>query len=504
MMDSLKELARVVSKNKIKKVPTLNLSDRGSRVFDFYTRILDDQFSSEAEAAEYYYNDPNQRSQMRKLKSKLVDRLHNTLFFIDINNPKFSTAQRTYYQCAKELMVIKILTGRSARKAAYPLAKKTLKNALRYELTDIVVELLRFFKSYHAVYTGDLKAYGKIAKELIEYQEILAIENLAVDYYEDINIHFEKHLNPDKRIRDRGRYYIKELTRHGLRIRTFRLHLNKFWLSLLIEGAENNFVEILNVCNEAIRFFGNKKYFSQHFLGVFYYHKLSSLAILGDFKNGQRLARKCLDIYEEGTVRWFRSKECYLNLCMHTRRYSSAAQILADVQAVKEYDRQFESRKEKWRTNHAYLYYLHLGGRLAKSDYDKIKSFRLKKYLNEVPHFSLDKRGYHVPILIVQMLILVQEGKYEDPLDRIEAIEKYSTRYLRRDSNFRSNCFIKMLLQVPKRNFHRVAVERHAKTYVAKLEEEPINKTNQSFEMEIIPYEHLWEYVLESLDNKFH
>ena len=132
----------------------------------------------------------------------------------------------------------------------------------------------------------------------------------------------------------------------------------------------------------------------------------------------------------------------------------------------------------------------------------RILSFRLKKFLNDIPIFSRDKRGYNIPVLIIQILFLIVNKKYERLSDRMEAIEKYTTRYLKKNENFRSNCFIKMLLQIPKRNFHRVAVERHAKKYRDKLKSVPLSIANQAYEVEIIPYAHLWEYVLESLDNK--
>ena len=59
-----------------------------------------------------------------------------------------------------------------------------------------------------------------------------------------------------------------------------------------------------------------------------------------------------------------------------------------------------------------------------------------------------------------------------------------------------------MLLQLPKANFHREAVVRKAKKYYDKLTENPSNLKMQASEIEIMPYEMLWEYVLDSLDNK--
>jgi hypothetical protein len=86
----------------------------------------------------------------------------------------------------------------------------------------------------------------------------------------------------------------------------------------------------------------------------------------------------------------------------------------------------------------------------------------------------------------------------------MEALKAYAYRYLRRDDTFRSNCFIKMLLQLPKNNFHRAAVLRKADKYWQKLQSVPINQANQGSDMEIIPYETLWRFVVDSLDDQFH
>ena len=94
------------------------------------------------------------------------------------------------------------------------------------------------------------------------------------------------------------------------------------------------------------------------------------------------------------------------------------------------------------------------------------------------------------------------QKKYNRAIDRIEAIEKYTSRYLKKDTNFRSNCFIKMLLEIPKEGFHRVAVERKASKYRERLSEMPLEVANQSHSIEIIPYEDLWEMVLNVLGTK--
>ena len=147
------------------------------------------------------------------------------------------------------------------------------------------------------------------------------------------------------------------------------------------------------------------------------------------------------------------------------------------------------------------MFYLSELGLVKIAPDDEVLSrFRVSKFLNDTPLYSKDKRGMNIAVLVFQIVWLIFARRHNETVDRIDAIEKYSTRYLKKDDTFRSNCFIKMLLAVPAAGFHRVAAARAAEKFAAALRSMPLDFANQSHEVEIIPYEQLWEMVLRSLD----
>jgi len=81
----------------------------------------------------------------------------------------------------------------------------------------------------------------------------------------------------------------------------------------------------------------------------------------------------------------------------------------------------------------------------------------------------------------------------------MESLNVYCHRYLRKDDTFRSNCFIKMLIVLPNAHFNKIAAIRKTEKLRNRLAEQPLETANQSSELEIIPYELLWELVLEIL-----
>ncbi len=295
--------------------------------------------------------------------------------------------------------------------------------------------------------------------------------------------------------------YLKELDNVKPAHRSFRFVLTRYLILINHATDARNYTLLLETCNEAISSLAKSQTTPIQFLGQFYFYRLLAHGQLGNFHAGQEAAKKSFEIFEKGTIGWYNTMELHFILLVKNRKYAEVAKLVTQVHEEPSYSYRSQKIREIWKKYEAYIYYLRKIGRVPREHKSK---FRLPKFLNEVPVFSMDKQGYNIPILIIQILILIHDKKYDQLNDRIEAIEKYSTRYLTKNENLRSNCFIKMLLQIPRRHFHREAVIRHSKKYTQILAKHSALDTKQAFDIEIIPYEHLWDYALESLDNKFH
>jgi hypothetical protein len=130
------------------------------------------------------------------------------------------------------------------------------------------------------------------------------------------------------------------------------------------------------------------------------------------------------------------------------------------------------------------------------------QTFKLAKFINETSIFSKDKSGMNIAIIVIKILILIQKRRFSQLLDEVEATEQYCYRHLRGDNTKRSYYFIKMLMQIPMGQFDRSVIEPKAARYLAKLKVIPLQVANQTAEIEIIPYEDLWQFALESLEKK--
>ncbi|MEO0629087.1 MAG: hypothetical protein AAFY91_18990, partial [Bacteroidota bacterium] len=123
-------------------------------------------------------------------------------------------------------------------------------------------------------------------------------------------------------------------------------------------------------------------------------------------------------------------------------------------------------------------------------------------FLNNVPAFSQEKQGMNIPLLIIQILFAAQDKRYRRSVEAIEAVEKYISRHLKTDTHYRSICFVRGLLNLPKAGFHYAAAKRYGQKYIDRLKEVPIEAGNQNYRLEPIPYERLWEICLSTLPDK--
>jgi hypothetical protein len=138
-------------------------------------------------------------------------------------------------------------------------------------------------------------------------------------------------------------------------------------------------------------------------------------------------------------------------------RISGAYQIYKSTVKHRRFNGLPEGIKQIWKIFEAYLFYLIQVGRIKPDEPETIISrIRIMRFLNDVPIFSKDRRGMNIPILNLPHPVPDPHQGTRRGHRPHEAIQKYASRYLKKDDNYRSNCFIKMLLEIPDAGFHRM------------------------------------------------
>ena len=471
-----------------------------SKQFLLYNGIKTGQIKSDKEAMVLLFDSSAHPSSYYKIKSKLKNNLVNSLFNLSYNSSQFTDFQKAYYGCYKNWAVVRILFGRSAKKSAVQLAKTTLARAIKFEFTELVVNLTRVLRLHYATTEGSLKKFTYYNKLLLKHSDILLAELRAEQYYEELLIEFVKSKANKKKLGKKVKAYVKELEQYSNHIESYNFLFFYYTLSVLQYEIINNHKFVIIECLKVIDIFRNKPYNIKSQIYGFASKAFSTYIKLGDYINAKKISEVCIKTIETGTPNWFKFHQLYYILFIHTKQFHKAVEIINLILSHPNLSFQNQDTQETWKIYQAYTYILSITNKIQdeKSQGSFVKKFKLRKFLNEVPAFSKDKKGANIHILIIQIIILLIQEKYGQIIDRILALERYSRRYLKKESEtFRSDCFINMLICIPIGNFHKLGIQRHAKKYIQKLNTVPLKKANQPSEFEIIPYEYLWLLILE-------
>lgn len=506
-MNELRLLINTVSKIKVKQIEVIGNERRPESLLNrLYNGISDGAFENDEHAAkELFENEKNRKGYYLRLKRQLKDRLYNTLFLLDTNEPNYSDLQRAYYNSYKNISAVKILIGRQNRQGAIPLAIKTLKVAQKYEFTDIILAMAKELRLHYGMLIGDKKKFDHYNKIVKASTAIYLAELKAEEYYSEIMVHFVNSSANKKEVIEHAEVLTQELLKMGMEISSYWFNYFSYITLILRFEIANDYENVLKICKRALAYFDSKKHLaSNRTLFQFLHKSVGGHIKLKDFDEGLSKINQCIELTLDGSINWFSSLHYLMILSFHSYQLNQAYFTYLKATSHPNFKVYFQNLSENWRINEAFIFYFILTDRLSQDKKEKLSRFRISKFLNEVPTFSKDKRGNNITIIILQILFLLQQKKYGAIIDKMESLQTYTHRYLRNDDTFRSNCFIKMLLCLPAASFHKKGVLRKADKYWKKLQSVPLEKANQSAEMEIVPYEMLWEFVLEGLDEKWH
>ncbi len=302
-----------------------------------------------------------------------------------------------------------------------------------------------------------------------------------------------------------GDSFLTELENFPAEERSFKFQFFLLTIYTIRYESANDYRATLRVVDEALQYFKQKSYLiSPQQQLIYLTKKLSCQIALKYFEKAEETAKACQQIAIEGSRNWFVLIDYIIRLYFHSGQYQKVYDVFKKALEHPHFKRLPANIQENWLLHEGFINFLISRSIIQPTKDDQGKKFRLRKFLNEVPNFSKDKRGANITIIVLQILFLLDQKKYGEIIDRMEALKMYTFRYLRKDDTFRSNCFLKMLIKVPASSFHKAGVIRSTDSYLKKLKSTPIELTSQSIDIEIIPFEKLWEFILDALDNRFH
>lgn len=500
-MQQLKELVLFIDKHYGKKI-NLVREKKLSKLQRLYDGVLNNAWNNdEAAMEELYLKEGEASSAYRKLKMTLKHKLIDLVFTIDLKHSDATDRQKASYICYKDWAAVKLLLAKNARANGIELCLKVLKEATKHEFTDLCRDASAILRIHYGTMEGDERKFHYYNKLYKKYNYLCQQEELAEEYYTHITMQYVNIRKVAASIHENAIVYYQELEPILQQYNSYRLHLYGRLIQMSIFSSINDYENTLKVCKSAIDFFKQKAYIASAPLQIFYYQMLVNYITTKEFEKGIDIAKELDHYIEPGIFNWFKYQELCFLLFTHTKRYEQAYQVFQTVSDNNRFQFLPAHVTETWKIFEAYLALLVKTKVLLNTGQHTLK-FKPGKFLNEISLFSKDKGGMNVAVLIIQLVFSILEQEEGDAAEQVDAINKYCTRHLTQESNRRSYCFIKLLLQIPQHHFNYHTIVKKTEPLLKELELLPFEVSSQSLEVEIIPFETLWELVFRALNTR--
>lgn len=504
-MKELKDVAGYVSPKRLKGLSFFRRSGRGytGLTQKLYSAIVDGKVDTDHEASELLFGMASS-PRYYKVKHELRSQLENTVLLIDGGQRSRGSYYDGFIEVRKQLCIAEVLWIEGRVKAAVSIFKKALKKAIELEFSELIVPILYYLRNFYVTYRPDVKKYQKFQDLLDKWTKIREAEvSINSVYFKQIIRFTEPSLSTDDVYDIAEADLAIHLEKYG-QVDTIIHQYLYYFVRVIQQQSIQQYLDAIQLCWESIDVLKSRSFTPRAYIRLFLLQIISCTLRFEGFQEGRKAVIEYLKIVTEGDQPWFRGYQLYLYLCIQSREFDTAVSVSNRIFAHPKFKRLRGSLQERWYLVRAYLSWLIEAG-IAQPETEKMDSFRLGRFLNNVPTFSKDKKGMNIPVLIIQSLWLVQQKKYGLARDRFDSLERYAGRHLRAAPGFqRTYYFVKLLCQLPKADFHRGGFERRASRWYKKMIEFPRPEDQQSFEVEIIPYEQFFADILGVLDNKLH
>jgi hypothetical protein len=508
-MEELKDLVYLLDRYAVRDIdiitnPNKKKTKEDSRYWDFYTGIQKNRWKLEEDAARHFgYNSKSDKG-FRRLKEGLKDRLINTILFIENNEKGEDTNLVKFQEMYKLFAASEILRRKGAYAIYKDVANRALNLSLELENLLISTHLSNVLRSLYSKNPTNRKDYERVTKIFEKtwpsfvlqtnlHDEYLTLSNLLINqkgykikYCEKVNSVVKKY----------EEYYGKK---NELTVDIY-LWIFKIFSCTISHDWQNG----IRHSDHALKCLEESYPKGYDYLIIFGIQKASCQLMLGEYENAFETLDKYLQYVNEGKTTWFKNREIAAITSLYAGKYQQAWDLVQMATKHERFSTISEVDQETWRL---YEGYLQLISRINKEEYwskedSAASKFRLTRLLNEMPLYSQDKRGGNIPMLILQILFYVTEmgenkKAFDEIANRVEALRKYNDRNLDPDEeHVRSDCFISLLTLLPKYLYKPLDLAKAAHPLLAKMKGYQTDIIDNSFEVEVVPYERQWEWIM--------
>lgn len=496
------QLSKLLTKQKVLALGLFrdNKIDADTKYLLFYEKIVQDEITDD-KGAKVALNYSKNSSAFLKFKERYTKKVLDYILLFEASVKSNEFINEEYYRLLKLYTAAKIIQYKQQFSNAAGLHKYVFDLALKYDFLDLQLLSSIELRKLYAYMIPNKKTFEYYKRKSHEIEKEFAVRLELDNIYDTVSHEFMSIKLDD------ADQFKKDTLEQSNKLLEFIKDSNSFTsktkayeIISFAYNINNRLEDSINISKESLTLLQESKSAPKFKIYLAYKDIVSAYLKLKDFDNATIYLHKTLALFSIKNANYFRLKSMEYLLYAYSKDYENLFRITKDVISSKEL-KQHSALAEEWKLREAYANIFIEAGIIDNKFLEgtSYKKFRLNKFLNEVNYFTKDKRGRNISIHVAELMHFLIRKEYDKLIDRLDSLNQYTYRYLRKDHTLRSNCFIKMLLKIPEAEYHPVRTARYVAKYEKKLKENPLEILLKSVDVEIIPFENLWEIIIEIL-----
>lgn len=493
-MDELANLAKIVTSRRLTALPIIDLDQTlDSRESQLVDMLLTGGGRTQVQAAKALYGQGTAANvvALKRLKSRVQAKLLNHLYFLDHSNPLSLVSRRYQMACLDLLHKGTALYTEGEYVLSQRLLRRCLTEAQAGEFTVYAVQSARLLCTIYAQLNKPA-AYRQMDLLLQDALRAQQLEDEAERLYTSILLTMSGPVKGRRALLLLLPERLQQLESLHRRAKTFSTFFLLYRLRLMHEELTGNFTELIRLTGAATRQYRQGKLNARRFDLRFNAFASVTAYLRGrQPAKGLRLAQEGIRLFATSSANWFIFQENHLLLALHSKRYADAQQLLLQVAQNPAIAKLRPADVERWELYRSYTELVAPPARPRAAP-------TTAKWTLMMPEYSRDKSGQNVAILVLQLLHHLRQQNLDEALVRLERLRKYQQRHLHADSSPRSRLFLRLLRVLADTGFDPAKARQRGRATLETLTHTP-NPGEAFAEVEIIPYEHLWELALQQV-----
>lgn len=493
-MDEIKDLIKIVTDHTKRNVPLLDLKNQhsnGNKEMNLFLGLKNGDFKDDLEASNGIYGSKEVDFKFRMLKSRLSRKLLNHLFFMDFESKGKSRTNNLYQEALDYLHFSRMLLNVDEVSLGTKMLYKTIDLAEQCEFTTIALDGLKELRQVYAK-TYRPKLFQNMKQRISELESLLQFEEEADALFQENALSINSSVNNRKRSVEPYGQAVDKLEELYTQCGSYNILERYIKLKIWCHELKGDHNGLLYLVADIEGKFKNGLINEVRFDSTLVqYAKGNALIKLRKFEEGRLFLQETLNDIDQTSKTWVSFAEQLLLLYLQNRQFHQAAEMFLRVTNMRSFNELDDKETLRWNIYRGYIHFL-TGDKII------IGKFNYQSFIDNPPQFDKDNAGLNVALLILQFTSNLNTN-FEILLEKIKAMDDYTTKHLNNSFSKRTKTFCKLLRKVVVYHGDHETILAKCKYLQNKLYTSQV-AGNVFIDVEVVPYELLWENVLERLE----